>query len=143
MFDQQSGLIGAWTLLTCDTEYQDTGAREPYFGAVPPKGYLILTSQGRMTALLVGGDRAPGETDKEQATLFRTMIAYAGRYRFDGNRFITTVDVSWNEAWTATEQVRFYTLHGDRLDIVTAWLPHPTDSQHRIMRAALAFERTQ
>jgi hypothetical protein len=141
MVDEDTGPIGTWSLLSCDTEYQDTGAREAYFGAAPPKGYLILTPQGRMTALLVGGDRAPGQTAEEQAALFRTMIAYAGRYRFDGNKFITTVDVSWNEAWTGTEQVRFFTLSGDRLDIVTAWLPHPTDPQHRTMRATLTFER--
>jgi hypothetical protein len=53
------------------------------------------------------------------------------------------VDVSWNEAWTGTEQVRFYSLDGARLDIVTAWLPHPADPQGRMMRARLSFERAQ
>jgi hypothetical protein len=136
-------LVGVWRLLACDTEYQDSGRREPYFGAAPPAGYLVFTSQGRVVALLVGGERAPGESEEEQAALFRTMVAYAGRYRLEGEKFITAVDVSWNEAWTGTEQVRFYSLDGDRLDVVTAWLPHPADPQHPMIRARLSFERTK
>jgi hypothetical protein len=53
------------------------------------------------------------------------------------------VDVSWNEAWTGTEQGRFYTLDGGRLNILTAWLPHPAHPEHRMMRAILSFERAQ
>ena len=125
MADSHTELIGIWKLVACDMEYQNSGAREPYFSAAPPSGYLILTPEGRMMGLVVGGDREPGQTDAQQAVLFRTMVAYTGRYRFEGDQFITTVDVSWNEAWTGTEQRRFYTLDGDRLDILTVWLPHP------------------
>ena len=71
------------------------------------------------------------------------MIAYTGWYRCTGDQFITTVDVSWNAAWTGTEQRRFYTLDGDRLDIFTGWLPHPAHPDHRMMRYLLAFERAQ
>ena len=143
MFDGCAGLVGVWKLLACDTEYQDSGAREPYFGAAAPAGYLALTPEGCLIALLVGWDRAPGQTDERQAALFRTMVAYAGRYRLEGDKLTTTVDVSWNEAWTGTEQVRFYSLDGDRLHIVTAWLPHPADPQQRMMRARLSFERAK
>ena len=122
-------------------EYQESGAREPYSSAAPPRGSLILTPEGRMMALIVGGERQPGQTDAAQAALFRTMVAYTGRYRIEGDQFITTVDVSWNEAWTGTEQRRFYTLDGDRLDILTAWLPHPTHPEHQMMRAILSWER--
>ena len=124
-------------------EYQDSGASEPYFSAAPPSGYHILTPEGRMMVLLVGGDREPGQTDKKQAILYHTMVAYSGCYRFEADRFITSVDVSWNEAWTGIEQVRFYTLDGDRLDILTAWLQHPTHPEHRMMRGFLSFERTK
>jgi hypothetical protein len=96
-----------------------------------------------MMGLIVGGDREPGQTDAQQAALFRTMVAYTGRYRLEDDQFITTVDVSWNEAWTGTEQVRFYTLNGDRLDILTAWLPHPAHPEYPMGRGILAFERAQ
>jgi hypothetical protein len=143
MSDSRTKLIGTWKLITCDMEYQDSGAREPYFGAAPPSGYLILTPEGRMIALLVSGERKPGQTDEQQAALFRTMIAYTGCYRLESDQFITTVDVSWNEAWTGTEQVRFYTLDGERLDILTAWLPHPTHPANQMIRGILSWERAQ
>jgi len=143
MADSRTELDGIWKVVACDMEYQDSGAREPYFSAMPPSGYLILTPEGRMMVLLVGGHREPGQADEKQAALFRTMVAYTGCYRFEADQFITTVDVSWNETWTGTEQIRFYTLDGDRLDILTAWLQHPTHPEHRMMRGILSFERTK
>jgi uncharacterized protein YifE (UPF0438 family) len=143
MPDIHTKLIGTWKLVTCDMEYKDSGAREPYFGAAPPCGYLILTREGRMIVLLVSGEREPGQTDEQQAALFRTMMAYTGCYRFESDRFITNVDVSWNEEWTGTEQVRFYTLDGERLDILTAWVPHPTHPERRMIRGILSWERAQ
>ena len=143
MADGHTELLGIWKLVVCDMEYQDSEAREPYFSAAPPSGYLILTPEGRMMGLLVGGDRKAGQTDAQQVALFRTMVAYTGWYRFEGDLFITTVDVSWNEAGTGTEQRRFYTLNGDRLDILTAWLPHTAHPEHRMMHAILSFERAQ
>lgn len=143
MSDSHAELIGIWKLVSCDMEYQDSVAREPYFSAAPPSGYLILTPEGRIMVLIVGGEREPGQTEEKQAALFRTMVAYTGCYRFEGDQLITTVDVSWNEAWTGTEQVRIYTLDGERLNILTAWLRHPTHPEHRMMRAILSFEHAQ
>ncbi len=142
MSDSHTKLIGTWKLVAFDVEYQDSGAREPYFGAAPPSGYLILTPEGRMMALIVGGEREPGQTEEQHAALFHSMIAYSGGYRFEVDQFITTVDVSWNEAWTGTEQVRFYKLDGERLDILTAWMPHPAHPE-RIARGILSWERAK
>jgi hypothetical protein len=38
---------------------------------------------------------------------------------------VTKVDVAWNEAWTGTEQVRFFKLEGDTLMVVGMWQPNP------------------
>jgi len=38
------------------------------------------------------------------------MIAYTGKYRLEGNKFITTVDAAWNEEWVGAEQIRFWRL---------------------------------
>ena len=114
-----------------------------YFGPVPPKGYLILTSEGRMMALLVSGERRPGRSSAQQAALFRTMMAYSGRYCIEIDKFITKVDVSWNEEWTGSNQVRFYTLQGKRLEILTDWLPHPTHKAHPMVRGILSWIRDE
>ena len=143
MVNNHAQLVGIWKLVSCDIVDQVSGAREPLYGATPPSGYLILTPEARMMALIASGEREPGQTDDKQAALFRTMLAYTGLYRVEGGQFITNVDVSWNEAWTGTEQVRFYTLDGDRLDIVTAWMPNPAHPEHRMIRGILSWERAQ
>jgi len=43
------------------------------------------------------------------------MLASSGLYRVEGNDFITTVEVSWNEQWNGTEQRRHYRIEGDKL----------------------------
>jgi len=48
------------------------------------------------------------------------MGAYSGRYTVEGDKVVHRVDVSWNEAWTGTDQVRFVKVEGDRLTITTA-----------------------
>jgi len=141
--DNHTKLIGIWKMVSFDVEDQESGERKPFYGDVSPKGYMILTDEGRMMVLVASGEREPGQTDEKQVILFRTMLSYSGLYRFEGNKFITTVDVSWNESWTGTDQERFYKLDGDRLDIVTAWMPNPIDPESRITRAILSWERAK
>jgi hypothetical protein len=53
------------------------------------------------------------------------MMAYTGRVRLDGpGRFVTTVDLAWNPAWTG-EQLRFFSIDKDRLTIRTPEQTHP------------------
>ncbi len=54
-------------------------------------------------------------TDADRAELYNTMVAYAGTFTFDGAVATCHVDVSWNEAWTGTAQVRHVRFEGDRL----------------------------
>ena len=142
MSDDRAKLIGIWKLMSFDAEDQESGERKPYLGDAPPSGYMILSSEGRMMVLIAGGRRESGQTVEKQATLLRTMMSYTGLYRFEGDKFITSVDVSWNESWTGTDQVRFYTLDGDRLDILTAWMPNPIHPE-RIARGILSWERVK
>lgn len=135
-------LIGVWRLVPFEIEYEASGQREPYYGDAPPGGYIIFTPEARMMALIAAGGRAPGQTDATQAALFRTMLALTGRYRVDDGKFIIAVDVSWNEALTGTEQVRFFRLDGRRLDITTAWMPHPIYPERGSTRSQLSFERS-
>jgi hypothetical protein len=62
-------------------------------------------------------------TEKERADLFRTVVAYAGTYDFDGKAITHHLDVSSNQAWTGTDQVRKVSLDGRRLVQTTD--PHP------------------
>jgi hypothetical protein len=53
------------------------------------------------------------------------MIAYTGKFRLEGDKFITKVDVAWNEGWVGTEQVRFWRVEEGKLHIISAPIPNP------------------
>ena len=48
------------------------------------------------------------------------MVSYTGRYKVEHDRIIIRPDVAWNEIYSGTEQIRYYTLNGDKLSIRTA-----------------------
>lgn len=140
MSERNSKLHGCWRLVSLDTELQDSKELTQPWGA-DPNGYLILGSDGRMMTLVTAKAREPGNTDEKLAALFRTMMAYTGRYWIDGDRFIIKIDSCWNEAWNGSEQERFYKLDGDTLDIISAWMPNPLDSGKSMGRGILCFRR--
>lgn len=107
-------LVGNWKLISSQAIVDD----QPHdlFG-LNPKGYLILTREGRACAITIAEDRKPGDGDIERAALHRSMLAYTGKYRVEGSDFIITVDASWNEAWNGSEQRRHFRIQDDRLFI--------------------------
>jgi Lipocalin-like domain len=62
-------------------------------------------------------------TAAEAEALFRSMAAYAGTYTIQGNQIINRPDVSWNETWTGTDQIREYKFDGERLILATSPSP--------------------
>src|SRR3982074_1800286 len=92
--DDRSAIIGTWKIITFEVEFQDTGERRAVFGKIP-KGYIIFTPEGRTMSYLEAESRKAPKTDEERAAAFRTIIAYTGKYRIEGERFITSVDGSW------------------------------------------------
>jgi len=68
------------------------------------------------------------------------MLAYSGLYRVDANKIVIAVDISWDEAWVGTEQVRFFKLEDDRLHIEA--LPQPyANFGGKVMRGILTWVR--
>lgn len=118
-------LVGNWKLVSLQTTVGD-GKPQAVWGE-DPKGYLILTAEGRMMAVMTTNNRkVVPESDADLAELWKTMNAYTGKYRIEGGDFVTAVDVAWYPVWTGTEQRRHYKLEGDKLTIVSA--PQPIGS---------------
>jgi hypothetical protein len=140
MSAQHDELCGSWRLVSFHTEFQDSRERTQPWGA-DPRGHLVFTPDGRMMVLVTAKAREPGTTDGQAAALFRTMMAYTGRYRIEGDRFVTTIDACWNEAWNGSEQQRFFRRDGDTLEVSTAWMPNPLAAGNPIGRGMLVFER--
>ena len=136
----ESALLGSWKLISFEVELRDSRERQRPFG-VNPNGYLILGPDGRMMALLTSKERTAGQKDGDVTALFRSMMAYTGRYRVEGNQFITKVDASWNQSWNGGEQVRFWNLDRDRLVIKNQWAPSATVPGGPMAQATATWER--
>ena len=120
--DDGHQLVGVWKLQTYDVEFQDTGEHTAPFGA-NPSGIAIFTPEGRTMGILTAEGRKVPKTDADRAEAFRSMVAYSGIYRLQEDRWITKVDITWNEASMGTEQTRFYRVEGDVLTVTTPWIP--------------------
>jgi hypothetical protein len=66
-------------------------------------------------------------TDEQRNRLFSSMLAYSGTYKFDGKTIEHYIDLSWNEVWNGTRQVRDIKRDGDRLIYTTRPAPSPID----------------
>jgi hypothetical protein len=132
-------IVGTWRLVSFEREYQAGGEREYPMGKAPT-GYILFLPEGRMTVVITGEGRTAPTTDQDRAGLYNTLVAYTGRYRVEGDKWITTLDVSANPAWVGTEQTRTFRVVGDRLQEMTAWAARP-DS--RMARAVITYERAK
>ena len=137
--DENEKLFGVWKLVSLTYEDPQSGEQKPLFGQ-HPNGYLILLPNGRMSAIVTAEGRQAPKTDEERGAALRTMVAYSGTYRIEGDKWITKVDVAWNEAWVGTEQVRTYKLAGDKLDVIAMTQP-AVNFGGRALRAMLSWER--
>ena len=132
-------IVGTWTLVSVVYEDQETKARTLVYGE-HPKGYQIATPDGRWLALMTGEGRPVPKTDEERAQALKTMIAYSGRYRVEGGKVTTKVEVAWNEAWVGGEQTRFIRFEGDLLHIESPPMPHP-NLAGKVVRVIVTWRR--
>jgi hypothetical protein len=135
-------IVGTWKLVAVEYEDAQTKERTPVLGE-HPRGYQIATPEGRWIALVTANGRPVPKTDDERAKALRSMIGYSGRYRVEGNKVITKVEVAWNEAWVGTEQVRFLRFEGDDLlHIESPPMPHP-NLAGKVVRVIVTWQRDQ
>jgi len=137
--DDRAKILGTWKLIAYEAEIQSTGERTPALGK-NPSGYFIFTPEGRFMSVITGDGRKAAKTDQDRAELLKSMFAYTGMYRLEGDKLITKVDVSWTPLWVGTEQVRFFKFDGDRLQVISAWGEWPGKGMRR---GFLTFERAK
>ena len=134
--------LGTWKLVSMTIQYQDTGERAEPYGA-HPTGFLSYGPDCRMYAILASEGRKPpaGDvpSDAEKAELFTGVAAYAGTYTIEGDKVSHHVDISWNQAWTGTTQVRQFKIEGNRLHIRA--MPAKNTRDGRVSSAALEWVR--
>ena len=142
---KKDDLYGTWRLQSFTQRFVATGEVVDVFGK-SPHGFLSYSPDGRMSAILVKDGRPkPSDmtklTGEGRAELFSTMYAYAGTFTFDGKTVTHHVDISWNENWTGTDQVRNVRLEGGKLYIRTN--PQPNGIDDRVTVAELVWEKVK
>ena len=139
--DQQ--LYGTWRLVSFTRTVVDTGETSDVFGK-SPHGFINFGRDGRVLVLIVSDKRPKIPdlaklTDQERAELFKTTIAFGGKYTFDGKTLKVRVDISWNDNWTGIEQVRLLKFDGEKL--IESTIPAPSVVDGRLVTGALTWER--
>ena len=124
-------LVGTYKLVIEQRTIVDTGEVVP---VKDPQGYITYGSDGRMMVIIVRHPRPRPEsiektTDQERADLLRTLTAYAGTYKFNGSEVEHHIDISMNETWTGTTQVRFVKRDRERIVYTTPPFRFHTDGK--------------
>jgi hypothetical protein len=136
-------LIGTWRLVSNTLEEIPSGNKTDLFGP-NPIGYIMYGADGRMMILQVRSQRlrpaGDAVTSAETDALFRSLISYGGTYTVSGDVITHHVDISWNQSWTGTEQVRHFKFDGNRVELATDPSPDPIHGKMSVRR--LVWEKT-
>lgn len=121
-------IIGTWKMVSWTVEDLGTGQKSNAMGP-NPDGYITCTPDGRVMVLVLRSDRARPvvlvPTTDEKLALYDSMFAYAGRFTIDDEKVVHHIDMSWNQAWTGSHQIRFHTFRDDVLTYVGAPARNP------------------
>jgi len=142
MGDDASALLGTWKQLSGTMVETGSGEQKSNLSAAP-NGYVNFCTDGRLILLSTDSARKPpaGQvpTAAEAESLYRSMIGYAGTYTVEGNKVTYDLDVTWNQSWTGTKQVRFWEVNGDRLTVTTPEIVNPLTGKPSIFK--LTFQK--
>jgi Lipocalin-like domain len=139
---ERPALVGVWKLISYLTEFQDGSPTRATFGE-HPTGYIIFTREGRLMAIVEAEGRKAPSTDSDRAALLKSLVAYSGKYRVEGNQWIASVDAAWNPAWDGTEQARTFQIVGNRLMVTSTWQAAVNFPDSPPSRGSLVFERVK
>jgi lipocalin-like protein len=135
-----SALLGTWRQLSGTMVETGSGEQKSNLSAAP-NGYVNFCADGRLILLSTDSARKPpaGQvpTAAEAEALYRSMIGYAGTV--EGNKVTYDLDVTWNESWTGTKQVRFWEVNGDRLTVTTPEIVNPLTGKPSVFK--LTFQK--
>ena len=112
-----------------------------------PKGTIVYTREGWMTAVINYGGRKPMSTadrfratTEEKAAAYETSFSYAGRYEIKDDKVIHHVEIASVENWVNTDLIRNFRLQGNRLTLLT---PPLASQQGKAANFELLWERVK
>jgi len=142
-FTAEDEIYGTYKLISTSQKVVATGE---IVTLATEQGFINYGRDGRMMVVITRGVRPKREsfdkmTGQDRIALFDSMTAYAGTFTFDGKTLEHHVDISWNEMWTGTTQIREVTRDGERVSISTRPQPSPRDGRMSI--TTLVWEKVK
>jgi Lipocalin-like domain len=132
-------LEGTWKLVSASSTTRNGKRNETPYGRSPTG--LLTYSDGRVFAMISYDGRkslsAGGGNPEEQAEAFKTFLAYAGRYTFNGDKVTHHVEVSSIQNYVGKDLVRTVKFQGDQIILVTP----PTRINGEIQTLELIWQR--
>jgi hypothetical protein len=136
-------LEGTWKLVGASSVTSKGERNEATYGD-GPTGFLTYTADGRVSSVISYGGRkalsmgaAGAVLVEEQAEAFRTFLAYAGKYRIDGDKVVHAIEVSSIQNYVGKDLVRNIKFQGNRITLITP----PTMVNGKIQTVELIWER--
>lgn len=138
-----AAILGTWKLVSASSSTAGGERYDTPFGP-GPTGFLTYTQDGRMMAMIsYGGRKRLSSSDsrsapvEEQAEAFKTFLAYAGRYTFNGDHVIHHVEISSIQDWVGTDLVRSIKFEGERITLSAP----PISSDGKTLTFQLIWQR--
>jgi hypothetical protein len=134
---EEQSLAGNYELVSATRKILDTGQTEDTFGK-KPKGLAMYAADGHFIILISYDGRPKPEstekmTDQQRVDLHRMMTAYGGTYTFDGSKVVHHLDISWNEVWAGTTNIRDIQRDGDRVIYTARPAPFASDGKMSVV----------
>ena len=115
-------LVGVWKLQKFDRCV--VGAACTAFYGENPTGYLVYTKSGLFMSQGYGTGRVvpktPDPNDAERVELFKSMFAWGGQYKAEGNKVTTKIEFAWQEGWKGQSRVTTAKVEGKTLTVELA-----------------------
>ncbi len=137
--DITAPIVGVWKLQRFD-RCAVGGACQPVYGE-NPTGYIVYTktglflSQGYGTGRVVS--KTPDPTDAERIALFKSMYAWGGSYKVEGNRSTTSIEFAWTENWKGQTRSATFKVEGRTLSLESSPFKSPIDGTMIFTRLVL------
>ena len=142
--DLASSIVGTWKMTSFARKELATGKTARTYGD-HPQGYAHYTKGGHFLIFAVAQDRKKNEnifaTDAERVELFKTMFAWGGTYRTEGNNVIYNVDIAWVQSWVGTTRTYQVEIAGNKLTVATPPFKSPSDGQD--IMVVTTYERAE
>lgn len=121
-------IYGAWDLVAVEAVDNDGNPTYPMTDDLT--GRIIFTPEGYMSATIMSNGRAEfadndlmSGTDEEKARATEIYMSYSAKFRREGDRVFSTVDISLLPNWVGTTQERILSFRGDHLVLSTVDIP--------------------